>query len=612
MKHTFSFGSSVASFFVSCLLISSGSWADSAEVPASPSPARIGRQIPNFVLEDAQGKQVGLADFHNSPVVVVLFLGTECPIGNQYVPHLKELRNRFASAGVTFLIINSNTGDTLEKIREHQSAYKLDFPLFFDPRQEVADIFSAERMTQCFVLDYRRIVRYAGRIDDRIGYGAKKPKPTREDLAEAIQQVLKQEPVSTPETTVAGCLITRRESPETASLTYSKDIAPILQKKCENCHHTGTAAPFTLSSYEDAANWSAMIREVVVDRRMPPWHADPRFGKFGNCRTLTSQEIESLVAWIDNGTPEGNKADLPQPIAYTEGWQIEQPDVIFKLPEQVKVPAEGVVRYKYFETKTDFKEDVWIEAAEARPGNRAVVHHIIVFYNDPNSRGDLDDGWIVAYAPGDSPLQLAGRQARRIPKGATLIWQMHYTPTGKEEVDQSELALRFYKGKEPPEHNVKTRGLYNRRFSIPAENPHYRVASTRQFDKETTILTLMPHLHLRGKSFEYKFIYPDGREEIALSVPQYDFNWQTSYQFEKPLVVPAGTRMECTAYFDNSPSNPANPDPKKTVRWGEQTWDEMMIGYMEYYDADSDAEGKLADAPAPLKTDGTEVSATSR
>lgn len=574
-----------------------------AAEPESKSTSKVGRQIPNFVLQDLQGKQVALADFHDSPAVVVLFLGTECPIGNQYVPYLKELRDRFASAGVTFLIINSNTGDTPDKLQEHQSEYKLDFPILSDPNQEVADIFAAERMTQAFVLDYRRIVRYSGRIDDRIGYGTKKTKPTREDLAEAVRQVLKKEPVSVAETELVGCLITRRTSEDLAAqVTYCKDVAPILQKKCENCHHADTAAPFTLSSYDDAANWSAMIREVILDRRMPPWHADPRFGEFSNCRTLTSPELETLLAWIDHGTPKGDEKDLPAPIAYTEGWQIDKPDFVFKLPEEVQVPADGVVRYKYFETKTNFEEDVWIEAAEARPGNRAVVHHIIVFYNDPNSRGDLDDGWIVAYAPGDSPLQLSGRHARRIPKGATLIWQMHYTPTGKPEVDQSELALRLYKGKEPPVHNVKTRGLYNRRFTIPAGNPHYRVASTRTFDRETTILTLMPHLHLRGKSFEYKFIYPDGREQIALSVPQYDFNWQTSYQFKEPLVVPPGTRMECVAYFDNSPNNPANPDPKTTVRWGEQTWDEMMIGYMEYYDSESDAEGKPADTKVSALT----------
>lgn len=564
---------------------------------SAKTPSRVGRQIPNFVLDDLDGKQVALADFHNDRVLVVLFLGTECPIANQYIPQIKSLADRFHSSGVRFLIVNSNSGDSLEKLRKHKAEYQIDFPILSDPRQEVADIFAAERMTQCFVLDYRRIVRYSGRIDDRIGYGSRKTKPTREDLAEAVQQLLNGEPISVAETDVAGCLITRRreDSDEAAAITFCKDIAPILQKKCENCHHAGTAAPFTLSTYDDAANWSAMTREVVLDRRMPPWHADPRYGEFGNCRTLSADELDKIISWIDNGTPEGDKKDLPEPIAYTEGWQIDKPDFVFKLPKEVKIPAEGAVRYKYFETKTDFKEDVWIEAAEARPGNRAVVHHIIVFYNDPNSHGDLDDGWIVAYAPGDSPLQLSGRRARLIPKGATLIWQMHYTPTGKPEVDQSELALRLYKGKEPPEHNVKTRGLYNRRLSIPAGTPHYRVASTRTFERDTTILTFMPHMHLRGKSFEYKFIYPDGREQIALSVPQYDFNWQTSYQLKEPLLIPAGTRMECTAYFDNSAANPFNPDPNSIVRWGEQTWDEMMIGYMEYYDSRSDSQGQTAD-----------------
>ncbi|MFO1020982.1 MAG: redoxin domain-containing protein [Planctomycetales bacterium] len=557
--------------------------------------SHIGHVVPNFVLADAQGKKIALADFHDKPVVVAIFLGTGCPIGNAYIPYLTEMQKQFSGQGVQFLVINSQAGDTPAEIAKHADQYKLTIPVLCDPNQQVANLFGAERLAQAFVLDFRRTIRYAGRIDDRIGYGTKKEKPTRNDLTEAITQILDRKDVSVKETPVQGCLITRREiSEKKEQITYASHVSKILTERCQNCHHKGTAAPFALLTYDDAVNWSAMIREVITEKRMPPWHADPRFGKFSNDCSLTPQELESVVAWIDQGTPEGDKSKLAAPKSYSDGWMIGKPDIVFQLPEEVKVQSTGVVRYKYFSTKTNFKEDTWIEAAEARPGNRAVVHHIIVFYRTPGMRGPLDDSWVVAYAPGSAPLELKDGLARKIPAGAELIWQVHYTPTGKEELDRSELAFKFYSGKEAPKHNVKTRGLYNRRLSIPPEDPHYRVASSMTFKEETTILAFMPHMHLRGKSFEYKMKYPDGRQETVLSVPQYDFNWQNSYVLEKPLVVPQGTQLECVAFFDNSPNNPANPNPKETVRWGEQTWNEMMIGYFEYYSAHGDGKGSPA------------------
>lgn len=564
--------------------------------------SHIGHVIPNFVLLNPQGKQVALADFHDKPVLVAIFLGTGCPIGNAYIPYLSEMQKQFAGQGVQFLVVNSQAGDSSAEIAKHAEQYKLTMPVLCDPNQQVANLFGAERLAQVFVLDFRRTVRYSGRIDDRIGYGTKKEKATRNDLAEAITQILDRKEVSVKETPVQGCLITRRESAAPGEpITYASHVSKILTERCQNCHHKGTAAPFSLLTYDDAVNWSAMIREVVTEKRMPPWHADPRFGKFSNDCSLTSQELETVVTWIDQGTPEGDKSKIPAAKTYSDGWMIGKPDVVFELPEEVKVQSTGTVRYKYFLTKTNFKEDTWIEAAEARPGNRAVVHHIIVFYRVPGMTGKLDDSWVVAYAPGSKPLELKDVLARKIPAGAELIWQVHYTPTGKEELDRSQLAFKFYTGKEPPKHNVRTRGLYNRRLSIPPEDPHYRVASSMKFREETTILAFMPHMHVRGKSFEYKLKYPDGRQEIALSVPQYDFNWQNSYVLEKPLVVPAGAELECVAYFDNSAANPANPDPKDTVRWGEQTWNEMMIGYFEYYSAHGDGKGSPSEGRKPYR-----------
>ena len=368
-------------------------------------------------------------------------------------------------------------------------------------------------------------------------------------------------------------------------VTYAKQVARILQDHCQTCHHPGTAAPFSLLTYEDAVNWSGTIKEVLLDKRMPPWHADPRYGKFSNDRRLKTELAETVIDWIDSGMEQGDKKDLPAPRTYADGWVIGKPDLVFELPAEQTVPAAGVVPYQYFVTPTNFKEDVWIQAAEARPGNRAVVHHIIVSFRDPKNkdrRGAVGDGFIVGTAPGDMPVILRPGMARRIPAGADLIWQMHYTPNGKEAKDRSQVGFILYRGKEPPKWNAQTIGISNANFVIPPGDANHLVESEWVVPRDTLLLSFMPHMHLRGKDFEYRAEYPDGRKEILLSVPRYDFSWQASYRLAEPVRLPKGTKIHCTAHFDNSANNPANPDPKKQVTWGDQTWEEMMIGWADF------------------------------
>ena len=368
-------------------------------------------------------------------------------------------------------------------------------------------------------------------------------------------------------------------------VTYAKQVSRILQDNCQVCHHPGTAAPFSLLTFEDAVNWADTIKEVLVEKRMPPWHADPRYGKFSNDRRLKQELADTVIAWIDSGMKFGDKNDLPPPRTFADGWVIGKPDVVFELPAEQTVPATGVVPYQYFVTPTNFKEDVWIQAAEARPGNRAVVHHIIVSFRDPKSgerRGGIGDGFIVGTAPGDMPVILRPGMAKRIPAGAELIWQMHYTPNGKEAKDRSQVGFILYRGKEPPKWNAQTRGISNGNFVIPPGDPNHLVESEWVVPRDTLLLSFMPHMHLRGKDFEYRAEYPDGRKEILLSVPRYDFSWQASYRLAEPVRLPKGTKIHCTAHFDNSANNPANPDPKKEVTWGDQTWEEMMIGWVDY------------------------------
>ncbi|MBS0262265.1 MAG: redoxin domain-containing protein [Planctomycetes bacterium] len=546
----------------------------------------IGRRVPNFVLPDPSGKQVGLADFREKTSLILVFLNCQCPISNQYIPVLNELASKFADRGVGIVAINSHAGDSPEKIAKHQADFKLAFPVLCDGHQQAADILGAERTGEVFLLDPQRFVRYHGRIDDRFQYTTKRDEPQRHDLVLALEALLAGRDIEVQTTEVQGCLFGRSQPRTTkGEITYSKQIARIIQQKCQDCHHPDTAAPFALLTYQDAVNWAAMMKEVILQRRMPPWHADSRFGEFSEERRLTQAEIDQVLAWMNDGMPEGNPADLPPTIDYPDGWRIGEPDVVYEIPKEVTIPAKGTVPYIYFETPTNFKEDMYIQAAEARPGNRAVVHHIVLFYKEPGGKGgQLFENWIDGAAPGNVPLVLPEGTGRRIPAGATLVWQMHYTATGKEEKDLSKYAFRFCKQK--PEREARVLGIRNERFRIPPGDPNFRVDSKFRAPRDLLLYSFAPHMHVRGKDFEYRAVYPDGRTEILLSIPQYDFNWQSAYRLKSPKLIPAGTTIECTAHFDNSKGNPANPDPSKTVGWGDQTWQEMMIGYVDCITAD--------------------------
>jgi mono/diheme cytochrome c family protein len=501
---------------------------------------------------------------------------------------LKEWHDQYAPKGVQFLAVNSNPQDGVEEIARHARQYGIPFPVLKDAGQKVADLLKAERTPEVVLLDARRAVCYHGRIDDQYGVGYRRAKPNRRDLAEALDEVLAGRPVSVARTPAAGCLIARPKAPASAgTVTYANQIARLFQKNCQECHRPGEIGPFALTTYEHAKGWAEMIRETVGDGRMPPWYADPRYGKFANDRRLSGEEKETLLAWIEQGCPKGDDRDLPPAKAWHEGWWLGKPDAVITMTEDFIVPADAGkkgVPYKYFTVPTNFTEDKWVQAAEARPGNRAVVHHIIATVSTPGEaprqRGDRGS-YLVGVAPGEEPLVLPPGMAKKIPKGASITFQMHYTPNGVEQKDRSSVGFIFCK--EPPTQLVRTAAIATRDLAIPPGAPDHQVGSSAKYDKDIVILSFMPHMHLRGKDFEYRVEYPDGRSEVVLSVPRYDFAWQMRYVLAEPLRLPAGSKVVCTAHFDNSKNNPNNPDPTATVGWGPQTWDEMMIGWMQYY-----------------------------
>jgi mono/diheme cytochrome c family protein len=368
--------------------------------------------------------------------------------------------------------------------------------------------------------------------------------------------------------------------PPAKQVTFTKDVAPILYKSCAECHRAGEVAPFSVLSYKDVRPWAKSIKEQVVNKTMPPWHADPHHGEWKNDRRLTQAEIDTIAAWVNGGAPEGNAKDLPVAPKYPDGWGIGQPDVKLSVPEQ-SIPATGVVAYQYVKVKTNFTEDKWIQAAEIRSTGRDAVHHVIAFIQAPGIGQGGEQSLLCGYAPGEQPAIFPAGMAKKVPAGAEIMFQLHYTPNGKATEDVTTLGLVF--AKEPVKNQLLTRGILTMKFEIPAGAANHEVRSQYTFMQDGHITSFMPHMHLRGKDFVYIAHFPDGTKKTLLNVPKYDFNWQTYYVPKEPIAVPKGTRLECIAHYDNSTANKFNPDPTKVVKWGDQTWEEMMIGWIGFY-----------------------------
>jgi peroxiredoxin/mono/diheme cytochrome c family protein len=558
----------------------------SEPLAAEPSKTPLGEKIEDFSLRDFRGKQHALSDYAGSKLVVVAFVGNDCPVAKLFAPRLQKLSREFASQQVSFVAINSNSQDSLTGVAAFARIHELEFPVLKDPGNEVADRFGAIRTPEVFVLDPQRVVRYHGRVDDQYLVGLRRTSPTREDLRLAIQELLAGKEVSVPEAPAVGCHIGRAPKPSSegnltaGAVTYSDQIARLFQDRCVSCHRDGEIAPFPLTSYREVVGWGETIREVVDQGRMPPWLASPAYGHFANEARLSDAEKRLISDWLAAGSPEGDPARLPPPREFTAGWQIPKPDqVIFMREAPFDVPAEGTVAYQYFTVDPGFKEDRWIQYAEARPGNPAVVHHIVASFIPPGARERVSlNGPQVGFAPGIPPIRLPEGTAMFVPAGSQMLFQMHYTPNGSPQKDRSMVGLVFA---DPARVRQRVDGgaAANVAFQIPAGDDNYEVVSKFRFNRDARLYSLMPHMHVRGKAFRYEALYPDGRREVLLDVPRYDFNWQLRYQLAEPKPLPKGTELICTAHFDNSAGNLANPNPNQPVRWGDQTWQEMMIGY---------------------------------
>jgi hypothetical protein len=546
----------------------------------------LGEKVPNtHSLRDLRGNRRALHDFKGNQAIVLAFLGTECPIANVYVPRLIRMEKEYRPKKVLFLAVYPNEYEDLDQVAGHAYDRDIPFPVLKDFRQRFADAVGITRTPAVAVLDGDLTLRYRGRIDDQYGASFRKKEPTRADLKIALDEVLAGKKVSVPRTEADGCLLDRGgKAPTDSDVTYTRDVAPILQKRCQSCHRPGQPTPFSLLDYDDARRRGAMLKEVTTQRRMPPWLADPRYGEFANCRRMPTREIDTLAAWVDSGMKRGDPKDLPEPIKWPGGWRLGKPDLVVNMPEAFKVPAEGVLPYKYYTVQTHFKEDRWVQMAEAQPGAADVVHHVVVYILEPGQRRPFRSNGamsvLVGWAPGDLPLICPPGTALRIPKDSRLLFELHYTPNGKEAVDRSRIGITF--AKKPPKREIHVNAFLNEEIVIPPNAPHHAEHATFRLQADARIISFVPHMHWRGKHYRYEAILPDGKRKTLLSVPRWDFNWQCVYFFKDPIRLPKGTRLHAVAHWDNSKNNPYNPDPSKRVKFGLQTWDEMMVGWVAY------------------------------
>ena len=547
-----------------------------------------GSRVENFRLMDHQGASHELHYFADAPAIVLMTHSTSCSTMPQSLQSLTSMQTQFSPAGAEFMLINSDLRDRRTTVAA--SVADADLPILLDPTQIIGESLGADTAGETLVVNPRDwTLAYRGDVT-----GA----------AQAVAQLVAGDEVSVDSQPVASadCALDFPELARRAehkNISYAKTIAPMLNDNCVSCHREGGIGPWAMSDYNMVRGFSLMIREVVRTQRMPPWHADPHVGEFSNDRSLSDDEIRTLVHWVEAGAPRGEGADLLAENSQSWPiWAMGEPDVIIDIPPE-DVPASGVVDYKYKMVSNPLDKDVWVKAAEIIPGDRSVLHHVITSFGELETEGRRagrlkrgTGGGLGGYVPGAEGKPFPDDTGILLPAGATIEFQMHYTPTGLATTDASRMGLYLYE--EPPEHKLDNMVLLNPRILIPAGAPNHSEVMVRTFDQDVLVYSLLPHAHYRGKASEFVAHLPDGTQETLLSVPRYDFNWQTNYDLKEPRFLPAGTKMVHRTWWDNSARNPANPDATRDVPWGQQSWDEMLFGSVRYRVVEADAAGSMA------------------
>ena len=552
----------------------------------------VGRLIADLDFAPVSGKKFRLIQFKPAPAVVIAFTSTSCPVTKRYAPTLAALEKEYARRGVKFIFVNpiacDSSRDVAEAIRKHGFVG----PYVRDAKSRIGASLGARSTAEVFVLDAARTLVYRGAVDDQYGLGYSLDAPKQRYLANALNAVLGGHTPAVQVTTAPGCALetTKNRTVVAVPLTYHARISRIMQQNCVECHRAGGVAPFSLETYADVTSHAGMIRKQVEKGVMPPWFAAPMHSgpsPWANDRTVPAKDKADLLAWLRGGKKEGDRVDAPLPLQFPKDWEIGTPDAVVRLSQPVEVKATGTMPYKNIFVETKFGEDRWVQAMEVRPTARDVVHHALIYVVPADkaekarkSGGANDGNFFAVYVPGNNVLRFPDGMAKVIPAGATLHFQMHYTPKGTATRDQTELGLIF--SKTPPRHEVRVAAVPGP-IDIPPGEANYMSRGEIPVPFDAKIMSFMPHMHVRGKAYRYELQLPNGQTNLLLDVPRYDFNWQIQYRLKEYIDAPAGSTLRGVAWYDNSTNNPANPDPAARVKWGEQTDDEMMLGYFEYY-----------------------------
>lgn len=572
-----------------------------------PAAVKSDDTVPALQFSDLMQRQYVLRSKGAKPAVFV-FLSTECPISNRYLPRVLSLAKVYEGRGFRFFAVYPNGTESQEDVQQHAKERGITFPVVRDTGT-LTRVLGATMTPEAVIVDPSGAIRYRGRIDDN----ADPSRITSRDLAKALDALKGGKAIPVARTKAFGCAIPARtttHTPPTATgVTYTRDIAPILNKRCVACHRAGEVGPFPLDSYERAVRWSKAIQEQTATRKMPPWKANSR-GEFHDDMRLSEEEITKIAQWTSGGTPQGNLKDLPPLPTFPKGWRLGEPDAIIEMPEEYTVPADSKDVYRCFVIPADFGEDRWIKGIEFQPGNRAVVHHMTVFLDTTGQARRMADanksdpgyinptpgngpgfspvaGQAGGWVPGHFPRFLPQGVGIEVPKGADIVLEVHYHPTGKDEKDRSRFA--FYFSKEPIKQRLRVGGANNETFRIPAGDSNYTIEFSEFVPEDITLFSVSPHMHYLGKSMKATVTFPDGTKHPLIDVPDWDFRWQPSYRFKERMRLPRGSRIDVVARFDNSAQNPNNPNrPPKIVTWGEGSNDEMCVCFVAYTRDDED------------------------
>ncbi len=565
----------------------------------------IGASISELKFTDIRGLDRNLKDLGEHRAYVFVFTNTTCPLVRKYLPILKQMNDEFKTEDCLFVAVNVGAQDTIRDMAAQAVDFEVPFYFVKDRDGHCVQALGARKTPEVVVLDQKHAIRYRGRIDDQMRIGGAKPNASRDDLRLAIKQVLAGQSVEVSQTEVDGCIIEINKGTKSVAtkgqgkeanhdITWSNEIAALIFQKCTSCHRSGTAAPFPLTTRDEMAANASMIADVVVKETMPPWYAARSHGHFQNESGLTAEQKQRLLSWIEAGCPLGDSSQVTLlPGAPESEWRIGKPDLVITMSEEHTIPATGFIPYKYVVLPQLFFNETWVEAFEIKPMNPSIVHHCNMAYMTKDGAGN--ETFITGYVPGGQPMDLGkfdNGVAYRIPAGAALGLQIHYTTNGTEQKGKIQVGLRF------PKREVRKRlhhfVLDPRGWEIPPNDPAFRIESSHTLKHNANLLGLFTHMHVRGRDMTF-YADQEGKErETLLQIPNYNFEWQLGYELAPGTKnLAKGTKIRAVAHFDNSPFNPYNPDPSVPVRYGPQTVDEMFNGFVFYVDNEEDLNIKV-------------------